>query len=98
MSSPMPVSLSDGAMIQVMRLVEPLAPPDRSAFLHALAQLLRSEPVQPPGDGIVHRHARQLLSTGHYKLSSTFAAGRSAIASGTASLRSAGRDHPVRTS
>jgi hypothetical protein len=75
MSSPLPVSLYD-AMTQVMRLVEPMAPPDRSAFLHALAQLLRSEPVQPSGDGIVHRHARQLLSTGHYKLASTFAVGR----------------------
>jgi hypothetical protein len=35
---------------------------EMQAFMHALAMLLRSEPVQPPGDGVVNRHALALLS------------------------------------
>jgi hypothetical protein len=38
-------------------MAEPLAPPDRSSFLAALANLLREEP-QPLGDGAVFRSAR----------------------------------------
>jgi hypothetical protein len=74
MHDPKPLALSDDAMAMIMRLCEPLAPPDRSAFLAALAQLLRHEP-QPPGDGSVHRHARQLLATGHYSRSSAVTVG-----------------------
>jgi hypothetical protein len=62
-----PISLSDDAMTNVMRLVAPLLPHDRTAFMQALAALLRSEPVQPPNDGVVHRHCRHLLRTGLYK-------------------------------
>jgi hypothetical protein len=70
-----PLSLSDDAMTMVMRFVQPLAPPDRVAFMHALAQLLNQEPVQPPGDGTVHRHVRQLLATGLYHRGETLAVG-----------------------
>jgi hypothetical protein len=70
-----PISLSDDALATVMRLCEPLAPHDRVAFMHSLAQLLRQEPERPPGDGIVHRHARQLLATGHYSRSSAVTVG-----------------------
>jgi hypothetical protein len=52
---------------EVMRLTAPLLPHDRTALLHALAVLLRSEPVQPPSDGIVHQHCRELLRTGSYR-------------------------------
>ena len=74
MHDPKPINLSDEQLSHVTRLAEPLAPHDRSAFLAALAQLLRHEP-QPLGDGVVFRSARQLLSTGHYKLNSTVATG-----------------------
>jgi hypothetical protein len=47
----------------------------KKRFITALAQLLRFEP-QPVGDGAVHRAAKQLLSTGHYKFSSAVAARR----------------------
>jgi hypothetical protein len=70
MHEPKPISLSDEQFSHVMRLCEPLAPPDRSAFLAALVVLLRSEP-QPLGDGAVFRAARQLLATGHYSRSLT---------------------------
>jgi hypothetical protein len=69
------VSLSDEQLSHVTRLAEPLAAPDRSAFLSALMSLLRTEPVQPPGDGAVHRAARQLLATGHYARSAAVAIG-----------------------
>jgi hypothetical protein len=71
-------SLSDDAMTMVMRFVQPLAPPDRVAFMRALAQLLNQEPVQPPGDGIIHRHVRQLLATGLYHRGETLAVGAKA--------------------
>jgi hypothetical protein len=74
MHDPEPISLSDAALGQVMRLAEPLAPHDRSAFLAALALLLRSEP-QPPGDGVVFRSARQLLASGLYARQDSFAVG-----------------------
>jgi hypothetical protein len=50
MHEPKPISLS------VTRLAEPLAPPDRSAFLAALAQLLQHEP-QPLGESSSWRPA-----------------------------------------
>jgi hypothetical protein len=53
-----PLSLSDDQMSAVFRACEPLLPPDRSAFLIALAQLLRSEPQL--GDGVVFRAVRSL--------------------------------------
>jgi hypothetical protein len=61
-----PISLSNSAMTLIMHLVRPLAPHDRTAFMVSLAALLRQEPAQPPGDGIVHRHARALLGSGSY--------------------------------
>jgi hypothetical protein len=75
---PKPISLSDDAMDQIMRLTAPLAPPDRVALVNSLAALLKSEPVQPPGDGIVYRHVRALLSSGAYKRSATVAVGAAA--------------------
>jgi hypothetical protein len=54
-----PASLSD----EQLSVITPLAPPDRSAFLAALANMLRPEP-QPVGDGAVYRHARALLLSG----------------------------------
>jgi hypothetical protein len=73
-----PISLSDDAMTTIMHLVQPLAPHDRSAFLHSLAQLLRSEPAQPVGDGIVHRHARALLASGSYRRADSLTTGGTA--------------------
>jgi hypothetical protein len=70
-----PVSLSDDQLSHVTRLAEPLAPHDRSAFLAALANLLRQELTQPVGDGVLHRHARALLSSGSYKRADSLAAG-----------------------
>jgi hypothetical protein len=55
-----PISLSDEQLNVITPLAEPLAPPDRSAFLASLANLLRHEP-QPLGDGVVFRSARQLF-------------------------------------
>jgi hypothetical protein len=77
MHEPGPISLSDEQLSVVTRLAEPLAPPDRSAFLAALAQLLRHEP-QPLGDGVVFRSAKQLLATGHYSRSTMVAVGTAA--------------------
>ena len=67
-----PISLTDTVVTQ---FAEPLAPPDRSAFLAALANLLRHEP-RPVGDSAIHRAAKQLLATGHYGLNWTLAAPR----------------------
>jgi hypothetical protein len=66
-----PISLSDESLTSICQMVAPLEPPDRSAFLVALAMLLRQEP-QPPGDGVTMRHARSLLKTGLYHRSSEF--------------------------
>jgi hypothetical protein len=57
--SPEPLSLSDQQMSAVMRACEPILPPDRSAFLSALATLLRGE-IQPLGDGVLFRAIRSL--------------------------------------
>jgi hypothetical protein len=73
-----PVSLSDDAMTMIMKLTAPLVPQDRTAFMNSLAVLLRSEPAQPPGDGIVYRHARALLSSGSYRRADSLAVGGSA--------------------
>jgi hypothetical protein len=62
MHEPEPISLSDEQLSVVTRFAEPLAPPDRSAFLAALANTLRHEP-RPVGDGAVHRAVRELLAT-----------------------------------
>jgi len=69
-----PSSLSDEHLSPVTPFAEPLALPDRSVFLAALANMLRHEP-HPVGDGAVHRAAKQLLATGHCKLNSTVATG-----------------------
>jgi hypothetical protein len=69
-----PVSLGKEQLAAVMALAEPLATPDRNAFLVALATLLRHEP-QPIGDGAVFRAARQLLATGRYVRNSAVATG-----------------------
>jgi hypothetical protein len=55
------VSLSDEILTTLVQMCRPLTPPARIAFLEALAVLLRQEPQQPPGDGTVFRHARDLL-------------------------------------
>jgi hypothetical protein len=72
-----PISLSDEQLSVITRLAEPLAPHDRSAFLAALAQLLRHEP-RPLGDGAVFRSARELLASGVYKRLDTMATWRRA--------------------
>jgi hypothetical protein len=51
-----------------------LVPHDRSAFLAALASLLRHEP-QPLGDGAVFRSAKELLASGVYKRRTMVAVG-----------------------
>jgi hypothetical protein len=43
--------------------------------MHSLAQLLRSEPAQPVGDGVLHRHAHTLLASGAYRRADTLATG-----------------------
>lgn len=58
-TAPMPISLSDDELSFVMRITEPLPPSDRSAYLHALAKLLRQEPVIGPG--VLCRLAKDLL-------------------------------------
>ena len=75
---PMLISLSDNAMDQIMKLTAPLVPTDRVAFMHSLAALLKSEPAQPPGDGVVYRHAKALLSSGTYRRQNQLATGISA--------------------
>jgi hypothetical protein len=72
-----PLSLSDSQLTTVMQLAGPLAPPDRSAFLAALAQRLQHEP-QPLGDGTIHRAACELLTTGRYQRSAAVAVGAAA--------------------
>lgn len=54
-----PISLSDEQLTTVLAACQPLLPPDRDAFLRALAALLASEP-QPLGDGTVARAIRSL--------------------------------------
>ena len=75
---PMPISLSDNAMDQIMVLTAPLVPTDRVAFMHSLAAFLKSKPAQPQGDGVVYRHARALLSSGTYRRQNQLATGISA--------------------
>lgn len=53
-----PLGLSDQQYAAVCEACEPLLPPDRSAFLVALAQLLASE--TEIGDGTVARAIRSL--------------------------------------
>jgi hypothetical protein len=65
---PNPISLTDDQLSTVMRATEPLDPHRRSAFLSALAQMLRSEP-QPIGDGALGRAIRQLQHEFHDPLS-----------------------------
>jgi hypothetical protein len=62
---PRPVSLSDEAMLFVMRVTEPLHPNDRSAFLKTLATRLRGEAEL--GDGVIFRVAREVLRSGFFK-------------------------------
>lgn len=57
--NPNPISLSDDELSFIMRVTEPLNPHDRSAYLHALAELLRQEPVIGPG--VLYRVAKKLL-------------------------------------
>jgi hypothetical protein len=71
---PMPISLSDNAMDQIMVLTAPLVPTDRVAFMHSLAAFLKSKPAQPQGDG----DARALLSSGTYRRQNQLATGISA--------------------
>jgi hypothetical protein len=59
MPATQPISLSDEELSFVMRITEPLPAADRSAYLRALAALLRQEPVVGPG--VTYRLARQLL-------------------------------------
>ena len=73
-----PISLSDDAMTMIMKLTAPLVLTDRVAFVNSLAALLKSEPAQPPADGIVYRHARALLSSGSYRRQDQLAVGASA--------------------
>jgi hypothetical protein len=54
-----PISLTDEQLHAVFRATEVLEPYRRSAFLVALAELLRAEP-RPIGDGSVGRAIRQL--------------------------------------
>jgi hypothetical protein len=83
-----PIGLSDEALTLIMRLTAPLVPDGRVAFVDDLAALLRSEP-QPPGDGAVYRHARELLRSGRYKRSDLYA-----IGVGNAAPRHEGRNNP----
>jgi hypothetical protein len=64
---PSPVSLSDEALAAILRLTAPIVPNCRIALMNELAQRLRFEPEQPPGDGAVHRHLRALLNSGRFK-------------------------------
>jgi hypothetical protein len=58
-TAPKPISLTDDQLSTVMKAAEPLDPHRRSAFLVALATMLRSEP-QPVGDGSLGRAIRFL--------------------------------------
>jgi hypothetical protein len=49
-----PVSLSDEQLTAIMSATAPLDPPDRSAFLAAIAAELRQHPAEL-GDGDIHR-------------------------------------------
>ena len=55
---PRPLALTDAQYATVCEACEPLLPPDRSAFLVALAQLLGS--ASEIGDGTVARAIRSL--------------------------------------
>jgi hypothetical protein len=54
-----PLSVSDRQLDAIIAACEPLPPPDRDAFLNALANVLRSE-LQPLGDGTLFRTIRSL--------------------------------------
>jgi hypothetical protein len=56
---PRPIAVSDEQLSAIMRAVEPLQPLERSAFLAALAPLLRGR--NDVGDGELHRLIRELL-------------------------------------
>jgi len=49
-TAPRPLSLIDQQLTAVLSAAAPLAPPDRNAFLVAIANVLRGE-EQPLGDG-----------------------------------------------
>jgi hypothetical protein len=66
-TKPRPISLTDEQLMTVMCATEPLDPQRRSAFLVALAQMLRSEPQI--GDGVVFRCIRALQPTFHDSMS-----------------------------
>jgi hypothetical protein len=61
-----PIALTDDQLSRVMQACEVLEPHARSAFLVALAQLLRSQPVI--GDGALHRCIRDLMPQFHEPL------------------------------
>jgi hypothetical protein len=63
-TAPNPISLTDEQLSTVMKAAEPLDPHRRSAFLAALAQMLRGEP-QPVGDGSLGRAIRKLQPEFH---------------------------------
>jgi hypothetical protein len=54
----MPVAVTDEQLSMIYRAAEPLLPPDRLAFLAALADRLRGEPIV--GDGSIARAIREL--------------------------------------
>ena len=56
---PRPLALTDSQYLAVVEACDPLLPVDRSAFLVALANVLRGE-QQPLGDGQVARAIRSL--------------------------------------
>jgi hypothetical protein len=62
-----PVSLSSEALDAILRLTAPIVPNCRVALMNELAQRLRFEPEQPPGDGAVYRHLQALLRSGRFK-------------------------------
>ncbi len=53
------ISLSDEQLAELMRLCGPLQPSERAAYLEAVAERLRAEPVI--GDGSVHRVCVEVL-------------------------------------
>jgi hypothetical protein len=57
------ISLTEDQLAFISQLCQPMQPPEKSTFLHALAELLRQEQAagRELGDGMVNRAARSLL-------------------------------------
>jgi hypothetical protein len=64
-SNAKPLELTDDQLSFLLQILKPIEPPERAAFLEALAIRLRSEPAI--GDGNLFRICKELLRAGFFR-------------------------------